>query len=51
LVEGNPGTLDGYLKGCIKRDTAAWVARVLADAGVVQLDLGPPVRVRLRSGF
>jgi hypothetical protein len=51
LTEGRPDTLDEYLKGCIKRDTAAWVARVLADAGVVQLDLGPPVRVRLRSGF
>lgn len=43
-----PGTLDGYLKGCLKRATAGWVAVVLEQAGVVEIDRRPPARVRLR---
>jgi hypothetical protein len=50
-VRADPDTLDGYLKGCINRATANWVARVLEEAGVVELDVGPPLRVRLRPGF
>ncbi|MEX0683746.1 MAG: hypothetical protein WD904_01965 [Dehalococcoidia bacterium] len=50
-VRPNPGTLDGYLKGCINRATANWVARLLEEAGVVDLDGGRPLRVRLRTGF
>lgn len=42
------GTLDGYLKGCLKRATAGWVAVVLEHAGVVEIDRRPPARVRLR---
>lgn len=41
-VKPNEGTLDGYLKGCIKRSTANWIARVLEEAGVVELDGGSP---------
>ncbi len=48
-VEGDPSTLDGYLKGCTKRATANWVCAVLAHAGVVDLDVGPPLGVRLRN--
>lgn len=43
------GTLDGYLKGCIKRATAGWVAAVLEHAEIVELDRRTPARVRLRA--
>ncbi len=47
-VAGEPGTLDEHLKGYLKRDVARWLARVLADAGIVDLAEGPPLRLRLR---
>lgn len=47
----DPGTLDGYLKGCIKRATAGWVAAVLESADVVEIDRGRPARVRLNPAF
>lgn len=47
----DPETLDGYLKGCIKRATAGWVAAVLEAAGVVEIDRRRPARVRLCPGF
>ena len=50
-VEGDPNTLDGYLKGCIYRATANWVARVLEKAGVVELDGQRPLSLRLRQGY
>jgi len=46
-VAGNPGTLDAYLKGCLKRQTADYVAVVLERAGLVDLDRDLPARVRL----
>lgn len=48
-MEGEAGTLDGYLKDHIKVTTAGWVARVLEEAGVIELDYGRPLRVRLRA--
>jgi hypothetical protein len=48
-VQGNPGTLDEWLKGCVKRTTAGWVAVVLERAGVVEMSPGRPQTVRLRS--
>lgn len=48
-VAGEPGTLDEYLKGYLKRDVARWLARVLADAGVVDMQEGPPLRLRPRG--
>ncbi len=45
------GTLHDYMLGCINRATANWVAKVLEEAGVVELDGGRPLRVRLRAGF
>jgi len=39
--------LDGYLKRCIKRQTANYVAVVLERAGVLELDRERPARVRL----
>ena len=47
---GSPGTLDGYLKGWIKRATAGWVAVLLEAAGVVELDRARPARIRLALG-
>jgi hypothetical protein len=49
VLPGDPATLDGYLKGCLKRQTANYVAVVLQRAHLVELDRGPPARVRLRT--
>ncbi len=46
---GEPSTLDGYLKGCIKRATAGWVAAVLEAAGIMDVDRSRPTKVRLRN--
>jgi hypothetical protein len=43
----DPTTLDGYLKGYLKRATAGWVAAVLEKAGLLEIDRRPPARVRL----
>jgi len=39
--------LDGYLKRCIKRQIANYVAVVLERAGVLELDRERPAHVRL----
>ena len=44
---GGPGTLDEYLKGCLKTSTAPWVAAMLAEAGIVEMSAESPVRLRL----
>lgn len=41
--------LDGYLKRCIKRQTANYVAVVLERAGIVELDRERPAQVRLTA--
>lgn len=46
-TEGQAETLDEYLKRWLKRDVARWLARVLEVAGVVEVDAGRPLRVRL----
>ena len=46
-VKGRPGTLDGYLKGCLKRTTAGWVAVLLETAGIVGILRTRPARVRI----
>ena len=50
-VLGEPGTLDEHLKRYLKRDVARWLCVVLRDAGVVRLDEGPPLRLRLAERF
>ena len=50
-LESAPGSLDEYLKGCVKRDTTNWVVVVLRDAGVHEVDPGPPLMVRLAPAF
>ncbi len=47
-VNGDPTALDGYLKGCVRRQTADYVAVVLEHAGLVELNRERPARVRLR---
>lgn len=46
-VAGEPGTLDQHLKGYLNKDVARWLARVLTDAGIVELSVGPPLSLRL----
>lgn len=48
-VQGNPGTLDSYVKQVMKRDTAGWVASLLEAAGIVELDRARPGRMRIIS--
>jgi len=50
-VEGTPDTLDAYLKGCVNRATAGWVAALLAHAGVVEIRGERPAFVRLTTTF
>ncbi len=50
-VEGNPGTLDEWLKGCVNRTTAGWVAVVLETAGIVEILEVRPQRVRLTGAW
>lgn len=45
-VAGDVGTLDGYLKRHIKRATAGWVAVLLEEAGVVDVDRARPAQVK-----
>lgn len=47
-VSGEPGTLDAYLKAWQKTDVARWLVRVLAEAGVVDVDDGRPLRLRAK---
>ena len=47
-TDSDPGTLDGYMKQYIKRATANWVASLLAEAGVIEVDRERPAKVRLR---
>lgn len=49
VLPGDPATLDGYLKGCLKRQTANYVAVLLERADLVELDRERPARVRLRA--
>jgi hypothetical protein len=46
-VGGKVGTLDGYLKRCVKRATAGWVAALLEAAGLVEVVRSRPAKVRL----
>jgi hypothetical protein len=46
-TRGNPGTLDWYLKQHVVRQTANYVAALLAHAQVLELDDARPARVRL----
>jgi hypothetical protein len=48
-VAGRTETLDGYLKGYMKRATAGWVAALFEAAGLIQIDRRRPARVRLNA--
>lgn len=45
------GTLDAYLKQHVNRATAGWIAALLEQAGVVDIDRSRPARVQLQAGF
>ena len=49
--EADTRTLSGYLKQCVYRETANWVAVVLAEAGVLDLQRMRPVTARLRDEY
>ena len=49
--EPDTETLSGFLKQHVNRETANWVAVVLEEAGVLEIDRSRPLRARLRSGF
>lgn len=42
------GNLDAHLKGFYYRDIANWIVVLLRDAGIVDVDPGPPLRLRMR---
>ena len=46
-----PGSLDQHLKKAIKRDVANWIVVILGEAGVVNVEPGPPLCVRLAAEF
>jgi len=43
-----PGTLDAHLKSFYYRDIANWIVVLLRDARIVDVDPGPPLRLRMR---
>lgn len=51
-VDSQPGSLDEYVKRHgPARDVTNWVAVVLEQAGVAELDVGPPLMIRLAAAF
>ncbi len=50
-TDADEGTLDAYLKKCLKRSTANWVAEVLRRAGVVEISAATPVSLKLNAGW
>ena len=50
-TEAVEGTLDGHLKKYLARATAGWVAVVLENAGVIEIDRSRPARVKLSHGW
>lgn len=51
-TDSEPGSLDEYLKhNGPRRDVTNWVAVVLEEAGVAELDVGPPLMIRLAPAF
>ena len=50
-TESDTTTLSGYLKQFVYRETANWVAVVLAKAQVIELDRSRPISARLRPEF
>jgi hypothetical protein len=49
VATGEPGTLDEHLKRDLQTHVANYVTRVLWDAGVIEVAMGQPVRLRLRE--
>lgn len=47
-ADAEPGTLHAHLLGWVPRDIANWVVALLLEAGLVDVDKGPPLLLRLR---
>lgn len=46
---GQPDTFDAYLKAFVYRATSGWVAVMLEEAGVIEVDRTRPARMRLST--
>ena len=46
-VDGEPNTLDGYLKAFVNRAVSGWVAVVMEKAGLIRINRDRPATVRL----
>lgn len=51
VTTGVPGTLDGYLKGFVKRTSGGYITSVLEIAGIVDANRAKPAKVRLRNDW
>ena len=48
-VTVKPGTLEAYLRSCLRRSTGGYVAALLAEADIVDVDRRKPARIRLKK--
>lgn len=48
-VNGDPATLDGFLKQYVNRAVAGWVAVILESAGLVRINRDRPATVRVTA--
>ena len=46
-----PGTLETYLRTCLRLSTGGYVAALLAEAEIVDVDPLPPAKDRLKKGW
>ena len=46
-----PNTFDEYMKKCVRRATANYIAVVLEKAGIVEIDRKRPLRIRLNPSW
>lgn len=47
-VTVKPGTLEAHLRTCLRRSTGGYVAALLAEAGLIDIDPRKPAKIRLR---
>ena len=47
-VTVKPGTLEAYLRTCLRRSTGGYVAALLAEADIIDIDPRKPVKIRLK---
>ena len=47
-VTVKPGTLEAYLRTCLRRSTGGYVAALLAEADIIDVDPRKPAKIRLK---